>query len=60
MMEIKTFVEVSTGCKQGLEGGLYLSCTANPSKFTEKCFLDLRNLFSNQENIRIFFSKQEK
>ena len=34
--------------------------TANPSKLTEKCFLDLRNLFSNQENIIIFVSKQEK
>ena len=26
---------------------------ANPSKLTEKCFLDSRNLFSNQENNRI-------
>ena len=25
----------------------------------EKCFLDLRNIFSNQGNIRKFFSKQE-
>ena len=33
--------------------------TANPSKPNEKCFLDLRNIFSNQENIRKFFSKQE-
>ena len=32
---------------------------ANPSKLTEKYILDLRNLFSNQENIGIFFSKQE-
>ena len=23
-------------------------------------FFDLRNMFSNQENIRMFFSKQEK
>ena len=28
--------------------------TANPSKLIEKYFLDLRNLFSNQENIRLF------
>ena len=27
--------------------------TANASKFIEKHFLDLRNMFSNQENIRI-------
>ena len=33
--------------------------TANPSKLIEKCFLDLRNIFSNQENIRKFFPKQE-
>ena len=33
--------------------------TANPSKRGEKCFLDLRNIFLNQENIRKFFSKQE-
>ena len=26
--------------------------TANASKFIEKCLLDLRNIFSNQENIR--------
>ena len=32
---------------------------ANASKLIEKCFLDLRNIFSNQENIRKFFSKQE-
>ena len=29
-------------------------------KLIKKYFLDLRNMFSNQENIRIFFSKQEK
>ena len=28
--------------------------TANTSKLTENYFLDLRNLFSNQENMRIF------
>ena len=33
--------------------------TASASKLIEKCFLDLRNIFSNQENIRKFFSKQE-
>ena len=33
--------------------------TANPSKLTEKCLLDLRNIFSNEKNIRKFFSKQE-
>ena len=33
--------------------------TANPSKPIKKNFLDLRNMFSNQENIRIFFGKQE-
>ena len=33
--------------------------TANASKLIEKCFLDLRNIFLNQENIRKFFSKQE-
>ena len=32
---------------------------ANPSKLIQKNFLDLRNVFSNQENIRIFFSKQK-
>ena len=31
--------------------------TANASKLIEKCFLDLRNIFLNQENIRKFFSK---
>ena len=31
--------------------------TANHSKLIEKCFLDLRNVFSNQKNIRKFFSK---
>ena len=35
-------------------------CSANASKLIEKFFLNLRNMFSNQENIRIFFSKQEK
>ena len=34
--------------------------TANASKLIEKYFLDLRNMFSNQENIRIYFSKEEK
>ena len=34
--------------------------TANPLKTYREMFLDLRNLFSNQENVRIFFSKQEK
>ena len=33
--------------------------TANASKLIEKCFLDLRNIFLNQESIRKFFSKQE-
>ena len=33
--------------------------TANASKLIEKCFLDLRNMLLNQENIRKFFSKQE-
>ena len=33
--------------------------TSNASKLIEKCFLDLRNIFLNQENIRKFFSKQE-
>ena len=32
---------------------------ANAPKLTEKCFLDLRNILLNQENIRKFFSKQE-
>ena len=32
--------------------------TANPSKRIEKCF-NLRNIFSNQENIFRNFSKQE-
>ena len=31
--------------------------TANASKLIEKQLLDFRNMFSNQENIRIFFSK---
>ena len=34
--------------------------TANASKLIEKYFLDLRSMFSIEENIRIFFSKQEK
>ena len=34
--------------------------TANASKLIEKNFLDLRNMFSNQKNIGIFFSKQEE
>ena len=34
--------------------------TANTSKLIEKYFLDLRNMFSDQEHIRLFFSKQEK
>ena len=38
----------------------YNFITANDSKRIEKYFLDLRNMFSIQENIRIFFSKQEK
>ena len=37
-----------------------LVCTANASKLTEKYFFDLRNLFSDQGNFRVFFSKQEK
>ena len=38
----------------------YLKCqNRNASKFIEKYFLDLRNIFLNQENIRKFFSKQE-
>ena len=32
--------------------------TVNASKLIEKCFLDLRNIFLNQKNIRKFFSKQ--
>ena len=28
-------------------------------KLNEKCFLDLRNIFLNQENVRKFFSKQD-
>ena len=31
--------------------------TADASKRIEKCFLDLRNIFLNQENIIKFFSK---
>ena len=27
-------------------------CAANASKLIEKCFLDLRNIFLNQKNIR--------
>ena len=34
--------------------------TANGSKLIEEYFLDLRNMFPNQENIKLFFSKQEK
>ena len=34
--------------------------TASASKLIEKCFLDWRNLFSNQEGIRIFFLKMRK
>ena len=34
--------------------------TANASKLIEKHFLDVRNMFSNQEKIKIFVSKQEK
>ena len=30
--------------------------TGNASKRIEKCLLDLRNIFLNQENIRKFFS----
>ena len=33
--------------------------TANASKLIEKWFLDSRNIFFNQENIRKLFSKQE-
>ena len=33
--------------------------TANASKLTEKHFLDLRNMFSNQENIE-YFSQNKK
>ena len=32
---------------------------ANASKLVEKCFLELKNIFFNQENITKFFSKQE-
>ena len=35
-------------------------CKCHASKLIEEHFLDLRNMFSNQENIGIFFSKQEK
>ena len=34
--------------------------TANSSERIEKNFVDLRNMFSDQENIRMFFSKQVK
>ena len=33
--------------------------TTNALKLIEKCFLDLRNIFLNQENVRKFVSKQE-
>ena len=49
-------------CHQGTFIALWLpkpDHTANPSKLIEKNFLDLRNMFTNQENNRIFFSKQE-
>ena len=36
-----------------------LDHTANASNLIEKCFLDLRNIFSNQGTIRKLFSKQE-
>ena len=36
---------------------LNLHCKSR--KLIDKYFLDLRNMFLNQENIRIFFSKQE-
>ena len=35
------------------------SYTENASKLTEKYFLDLRNMFSNQENIRTFFKTRK-
>ena len=35
-----------------IEGHISPFCTANPSKLIEKDFLDLRNMFSNEENIR--------
>ena len=38
----------------------YYLYTVNASKLIEKYFLDLRNMFPNQENIRLCFSKQEK
>ena len=34
-------------------------CTANSSKFIERYFLDSRNIFLNQENIREFFSNKK-
>ena len=34
--------------------------TAKASKLIGKYFFDLRNMFLNQENIRIFFSKQKQ
>ena len=51
--EIKTIVTMKS-----LTAAHSLS-TANASKLIEKCFLDLRNIFSNQENIRKFFSKKK-
>ena len=36
------------------------SYTPNASKLIEKHFLDLRNLFSNQENIKDIFSQNKK
>ena len=33
--------------------------TANALKLIEKCFLDLKNIFFNQENNKKFFSKQD-
>ena len=35
------------------------SDTANASKHIEKYFLDLKNIFLHQENIRKFFLKRE-
>ena len=50
----------SSRCFKIFPNALNISPTANTSKLIEKYFLDSRNLFSDQENIGIIFSKQEK
>ena len=44
----------SPGMHIVMQGELFNTPTANPLKLIEKNFLDLRNMFSNQENIRRF------